>query len=258
MVRTSVVQLIFFIALVSVSAMFVGTVVTEAGLYSQAIDDRSDREAAAIHTEITIINDDETDANYDGENVILYVKNVGGETIEPGDLEVLVAGEYATITDTEVLEGDHWREGRVAEIQAEGDCEPGDCRVTAQAHGDEAFLEFEYRVAFWAEEQDELEENGDDADYTVDASEDEFTVTMETDPVQDGEEVEYEVEYDGDGTVEIDGEETSSEGETNDEGEDETTVELEDVEEGETIELTLETGWDSDTIVIEVVDGTEE
>ncbi len=244
MVRTSVVQLIFFIALVGVTAMAVGSVVTDAGPYAQALDDESDREATAIKTDLSIINDADADGNYDGEVVTLYAKNVGGETVGTDDLEVLVNGEYATVTSAEVIDGDRWREGRVAELEVEIDLDPDDHRVAIRIDGDRDHLEFRYRVAFWSDEQDEalVEDNSSYLNRT------ESTVVdlgMETDPGQDGEAVEYSTDSDLEPVLD------PETGETDAAGENTTTLDFSDVEEGGTVEVTLDTGWDEDVITIE-------
>ena len=244
MVRTSVVQLIFFIALVGVTAMAVGSVVTEAGPYAQALDDESDREATAIRADLSIINDADSDGNYDGETVTLYVKNLGGETVDTDDLEVVVNGEYATVTSAEVIDGDRWREGRVAELEVEIDLEPDDHRVAIRIDGDRDHLEFEYRIAFWSDEQDGalVEDNS----YYLNRTESTVVdLGMETDPDQDGEAVEYSTDSDLEPVLD------PETGETDAAGENTTTLNFSDVEEGGTVEVTLDAGWDEDVITIE-------
>ncbi|MCU4743912.1 LamG-like jellyroll fold domain-containing protein [Natronoglomus mannanivorans] len=139
-------QLILFIAVVSVTTLFVGALVVEVGLYSQAIGDEGERAGAAIDAEITIVNDPDAGGTYDEdtETVTLYVKNVGGSTLEPADLDVLLDGEYVTSTAKTVRDGDHWRPGRVLEITIDRSLERGWHRVLVSVGGVQETLSFEY------------------------------------------------------------------------------------------------------------------
>lgn len=128
MVRAAVVQLLLFIAAVSVSTVFVGGVVTEAGLYSQAVGHESDRTTAALDAEIALIDDAEADSIYDDSNgtVTLYVKNVGAGPLEPSTAAVLLDGEYVRPSETRVLGADsdsgasRWRVETVLELTLDG------------------------------------------------------------------------------------------------------------------------------------------
>lgn len=127
MVRAAVAQVLLFIAAISVSTMLVGVVVTQAGLYAQSVEDDRDRRAAAADAEIAIVNDADANATYDGaeERVTLYVKNVGGGTLEPDDADVLLNGEYVRPSETTVhgddTGSDGWRVQTVLELAIDVD-----------------------------------------------------------------------------------------------------------------------------------------
>lgn len=146
MVRDSVTQLILFIAVVSVATLLAGTMVVEVGLYAQSIGDDGDRAATAIDADVTIVNDPESGATYDEgtETVTLYVKNVGGSTLEPADLDVLLDGEYVTPTAKTVRDGNHWRPGRVLEVTIDRPLERGSHRALVDVDDVQATLSFEY------------------------------------------------------------------------------------------------------------------
>ncbi|WP_226004564.1 LamG-like jellyroll fold domain-containing protein [Natrinema salinisoli] len=146
MVRASVAQLILFIAAISVSTLFVGVIVTETGLYVQAVEDEGDRETAAIDAEIEIINDPEAKAVYNetDETVTVYVKNVGGGTLNPDDLEVVVNGELATVTETDVIGGEPWRRNRVLAVTLDHAIEGGTNRALVRIDGSRDLLSFQY------------------------------------------------------------------------------------------------------------------
>lgn len=139
MVRAAVTHAILFIAAISVAAVVAGLVVSEAGSYAQSVEDESERDVAAIDAEIEIVNDPEAGATYDEteETVTVYVKNVGGSTLQPGDATVLLNGEYAEPDETRVLgtETDEWRVDAVLEltIEIDGGLEGEDHRVVVEA-----------------------------------------------------------------------------------------------------------------------------
>lgn len=145
MVRTSVAHVVLFIAIVSVTAMAVGAVLTGVGAYAQSVGDEGDRDGAAIDAEVAIINDPEVGATYDepDETVTLYVKNVGGSTLDPADLELLVDGEYVEPTSLRVLDGDRWRRAAVLEVTAEEPLAVGSHRALVDVLGARESLAFE-------------------------------------------------------------------------------------------------------------------
>ncbi|MCU4752990.1 PQQ-binding-like beta-propeller repeat protein [Halobacteria archaeon AArc-curdl1] len=251
MARNSVVHLVLFIAVVSVSAIAVGILVTQAGLYSQALEGESEREQASLETDLSIINDPEAGTTYDAdsETVTLYVKNVGSRTLEPGDLDVLLDGEYVTATSA-VVDGDDWRPGTVLEvtIDLEEPLERGIHRATVNVHGVSDTLEFTHRVVFWLE-PDADGVTCDEERCVIDADEvDSLTVTMGTDPTQEDVPVEYAVNDTSVLSLE------SETGVTDSNGQNETVVVPE--ADGEA-SLVVDAGWDRDTLVFEVENATE-
>jgi len=248
--RESIVQLVFFVALVAVAAVLVGVLTTGAAEYADAVDGGSEREAGAIDAEVALVNDAESDANYDGDRLTLHVKNLGSDSLDPGGLEVLVDGAYhepATID----APAEGWRAGSTLTVDIEGDLDPGDHRAVVRVDGAEDRLTFEYRIAFWTGDQPDLEAVGDDR-YAFNATDaGGFDAAMATEPLQDGATVEYAV---NDTDVATFGGEARADGET-DGGEDAVTLELADgAEDGDVVEISLGTGWDDDSIVVVIED----
>ncbi len=253
--RESIVQLVFFVALVAVAAVLVGVLTTGAAEYADAVDGGSEREAAAIDAELVLVNDAESDANYDGERLTLHVKNLGSDSLDPDALEVLVDGEYYEPAAVDVpAEG--WRAGSTLTVDVEADLDPGDRRAVVRVDGAEDRLTFEYRIAFWTADQPDLEAIGDGR-YAFDATDAEgFDATMATEPPQAGVDVEYAV--DDTDVATVGGEETAG-GETDGDGEDAVTLELADgAEDGDVVEISLGTGWDDDSIVVVIEDDGED
>lgn len=256
MVRVAIGHVILFIAIVGVSTMLVGVVVTQTALYSQAVDGESERDAATIDAEIEFISDPEAGAIYDEANgtVSLYVKNVGGDTLEPDAATVLLDGEYADEVDSSVVgpgdEYDSWRVGNTAQFVIDEHLDPGDHRAVVEVDGARNVLEFEHRIAFWLEPTDEDgEETCENGTCTVDQNEtDELELTMATEEPQDGESVEYAVNDTDIATLDPDA------GVTDADGENSTTLDL--YEEGD-VRVELDTGWDDDELVIRVVDTSD-
>ncbi|MFC3958818.1 archaeal flagellar protein G [Halovivax cerinus] len=146
--RESIVQLLLFIAIVSATALAVGTMVSQSGTVADSIDDQSDRRVAALETDVTIVNDPQVDpydpaaAGGDG-GVVVYVKNVGDATLQPGSLEVLLNGTYADDANATVSSTDRWRSGTTLRVTIPGDPGPGSHRVLVRIDGAEARYTFE-------------------------------------------------------------------------------------------------------------------
>ncbi|WP_254762288.1 archaeal flagellar protein G [Natrinema marinum] len=140
MVRTAVAQVLLFIAAVSIAAAFAGTIVTQSSVFAQSTADEADRTVATIDAEIVVINDPAAGATYDDADgqVTLYVKNVGGETLEPAALEVVLDGTYVGSGErsTRVLEsGDEWRVGTVLEVTIDRFLAAGEHRAAVTIDG---------------------------------------------------------------------------------------------------------------------------
>lgn len=150
MVRASVAQVLLFIAAVSGATLLAGGVVTESGVYAQSVADESEREVATLDAEIAIINDADAGATYDDsdERLTLYVKNVGGSSLEPNESEVLVDGEYVRPSERTVLGTDTaaapWRVDTVLELTIDlaEPLEAGEHRVAVEVHSARELLTF--------------------------------------------------------------------------------------------------------------------
>ena len=255
MARTSITHLVLFLAVVSAAAIGVGVLVTEAGLYAQAIDDESDREQAALETDLTIINDPEAGSTYDAdsETITLYVKNVGGRTLEPDALDLLVDGEYVSdgATERTVVDDDRWREGAVLEVTVDRSLETGSHRIVATLDGARSTLEFTHREVVWLADQPPA--TCADGECTVVASEENLTLTMGTDPVQDGVDVTYSIPEDTREEITL----TRTAGTTNADGENATVLSFEDLaaedDVDETVRVTVDAGWDTDELLVRIV-----
>ncbi|WP_339105615.1 flagellin [Haloterrigena salinisoli] len=252
MVRTAVVQLLLFTAAITAAMLFAGTVATEAGLYAQSVDDEGDRDVATLDTEIAIINHPAAGTTYNetGDELTIYVKNVGDGSLEPAAVDLLIDGEYVRPNETRVLEGTDpvWREEAVLELTAPSSLEPGTHRVVVGTNGARDRLEFEHRIAYWLSPagQNGTADSCDAETCTVSLNEtddDGLTLEMATDPDQPNESVSYASSNTTVATVDPEN------GTTDAAGTDSTTLNLH--ETGETT-VTLDVGWDTDEIVIRV------
>lgn len=251
MVRAAIAQLILFVVLITASLGVVGMALTQTQLYSQAVDDETDRTVADVDAEVVIIDDSAAWSVYDddAETVTLHVKNVGGGTLEPDALDVLVDGQFVENTSATVLDGDHWRPGSVVRLVLPWELDPGAHRAVVRIHGAQDLLRFEHRLAFWHDPSGEPGTSDCDAEScTVDANEtDTLTLTMGTDPVVTDETVEYWSTNETVATV------SPTSGVTDGAGENSTTLSL---ESDGTTEVWLDTGWDDDVIEITVVNAS--
>jgi flagellar protein FlaG len=148
-VRESIVQLLLFVAVVSATALLVGTIIAGATDLAGSVADDGDRVATELDADVAIVNDGGTDA-YDPDaaggdgGVVLYVKNVGGSTLEPAALEVVLNGTYVTGAETAVVDADRWRAGSVLAVTIPTAVDPGTHRVLVRVHGNEDRLTFEH------------------------------------------------------------------------------------------------------------------
>lgn len=257
MVHDSITHLLLFIVFVILATMLVGVVTGDINSYAQSIDRETDRQVLHIETELTILNDPLAGTTYDddADTLTVYVKNVGGETLEPTNVVTLVNGQYADDTSTEVIDSDRWRVGTVLEITVHLD-EPLDRaehRLTVDLNGVQETITFDHREAFWLDPDSETEFEGEY--YTVDLNEsDTFNLSMATEPIQEEESIEYTLDN---ATVATFNETnaTNATGVTDEYGEDETVLDLH--EEG-SVFVELDVGWDRDTIELRVEDSANE
>ncbi|NIB99360.1 flagellar protein G [Halobacterium sp. R2-5] len=139
--------LIIFIASILVAASVAGTMTNGVQRLSGALGDRSVDVSQEIRTDVELINDPGTPSSiYDSDNetITLLVKNTGSQTLaaQPGTFDVLVDGQYATPSDANVIGGESWQTGDVAEVTIVRNLTAGDHRVVVIVNGDREVLEF--------------------------------------------------------------------------------------------------------------------
>ncbi|WP_247730015.1 flagellin [Halovivax limisalsi] len=239
--RESIVQLVFFVAVAAVTTVFVGSIVTNAAIFGGAVENAGERDATAIDTEIAIVNDPAVDAyepaDGGGNGVLtLYVKNVGGSTLEPAALEPLVDGAYVTNVTTTVRDADRWYAGTVLEVAIETTLDPGDHRVLVDVNGQRDRLTFEHRIAYWGEPDNATLQDG-----VWVADNDTVDLPILTDPDQPDETIDLTVNDTATATVDPDPVTTGSDGTA------ETTLSF---SQTGTVTVTLDSGWDTDEIVV--------
>lgn len=255
MVRTSITHLIFFIAIVNASTLFVGMIVNDVGLYAQAVDQESERDAITVDTELAIVNDPKAGTTYEEETgeITLYVKNIGDATLEPEKIDVLLDGEYISTVSWNIINSDQWRPGTVLELTLDPETalDRSEHRIVIDIHKTQEFLEFTHRVAYWLD-PDTGEEFTDD-EYTVDLNDTEnLNLTMATEPIQEDESIDYKLNNSTVATFNATGDVTDT-GITNTSGQNTTALDLH--EEG-TIQVDLDIGWDTDEIVVRVINSS--
>ncbi|MFB6268381.1 MAG: CARDB domain-containing protein [Halobacterium sp.] len=139
--------LIIFIASILVAASVAGTMTNGVQRLSDALGDRSVDVSQDIRSDIEIISDPGSpDSIYDGanENVTLLVKNTGTATLsaQPGQVDLIIDGEYVTPETVTVVNGNGWTTGNVARVNASANLSTGDHRVVVIVNGDREVLEF--------------------------------------------------------------------------------------------------------------------
>lgn len=124
-----------------IAASVAGTMVTNVGHVSDAIDTQSVNAEKRIDTDIEVISDPGSGAVYNGSGgVSLLVKNTGGDTLaaEPGTMDVLIDGEYvssSTQTVT-VLDDEYWRPQTVVRLEFTKSLSSGEHTVVLVINGD--------------------------------------------------------------------------------------------------------------------------
>ncbi|MCU4751736.1 flagellar protein G [Halobacteria archaeon AArc-curdl1] len=148
MASESVSTLILFIAAMLLAAAIAGTLVANVNDISNSIDTQSSNVQQQLDTDIEIISDAGSDAIYDNDtgNITLLVKNTGQETLanDGTGIDVLVDGRFVSSNnfEIEVVTGEVWRRGEVAEIIIEEPLESGEHRVVVDVGGDREVFEF--------------------------------------------------------------------------------------------------------------------
>ncbi len=148
MASESVSSLILFIAAMLLAAAIAGTLVTNVNDISNSIDTQSSNVQQQLDTDIEIISDAGSDAVYDDDtgNITVLVKNTGQETLadDGTGIDVLVDGSFISSenVDIEVVTGEVWRRGEVAEFTIDEPLESGEHRVVVDVGGDREVFEF--------------------------------------------------------------------------------------------------------------------
>lgn len=156
MASVSASHLIIFIASIVIAAGVAGTLTSEVGRLSGAIDDIGLDLSQDIRTDIEIISDEgseDKDGNTaydpspgDGDgNVTLHVKNTGARKLPstPDTVDVFVDGEYVSNVGISIVDASEWRVGNVAELEIDtGDLASGDHRLKVVVDSDEEVFEF--------------------------------------------------------------------------------------------------------------------
>ena len=139
--------LIIFIASLLVAASVAGTMTTGVNRLSESLDERSLDVSADIQTDVEIISDPAGGEIYNGteNNITVLVKNTGSRTLDhdPGDIDVIVDGQYRSDVSTSVIGGDTWAEGSVIRLTVSDVTLSGtDHRVVVTINGEREVLEF--------------------------------------------------------------------------------------------------------------------
>lgn len=112
--------LIIFIASLIVAATVAGTMTSGVTQLNAALDDRTVDVSENIRSDIDIISDPASGEVYDdaNNNVTLLVKNTGSGTIDhdPGNVDVILDGQYRSNVTTEVIDGNSWTVGSVVRL----------------------------------------------------------------------------------------------------------------------------------------------
>ncbi len=147
MASVSVSHLILFIASMMVAASVAGVFTESIGQLSGAVSEQGFDVSSDVRTDVEIISDSGSDAIYNNtsETITLYVKNTGTERLaaEPGELDVLVNGQFVTDYTVTRADGDGaWRPGTVIRLDIQRSLTSGDHRVQLTVNGDQEVFEF--------------------------------------------------------------------------------------------------------------------
>jgi archaellum component FlaG (FlaF/FlaG flagellin family) len=112
MPANSATHLIFFIAAIIIALTLVGVFTLVIDDLSDALENRADSERKSIRSRIEIINDlVAMPYNNTTKTVDIYVKNTGGQILDPGGSLILIDGMNVTYTYTIVGGGSNWTQG---------------------------------------------------------------------------------------------------------------------------------------------------
>jgi len=130
-----------------VAASVAGVFTESIGQLSGAVSEQGFDVSSDVRTDVEIISDSGSDAIYNNtsETITLYVKNTGTERLaaEPGELDVLVNGQFVTDYTVTRADGDGaWRPGTVIRLDIQRSLTSGDHRVQLTVNGDQEVFEF--------------------------------------------------------------------------------------------------------------------
>ena len=144
MASVSTSHLILFIASMIVAASVSGVLIDGVQRLSMAVDDQSVDVSRNIRTDVEVISDPAAGNVYAENSTTLLVKNTGSRRLAatPGQLDVLVDGEYRTNVTVDVVDGETWDVGNVAKVVIDGPLDSGDHRVLLVVEGDREVFSF--------------------------------------------------------------------------------------------------------------------
>lgn len=109
--------LILFIAAIAVAGVAAAGMAKVVGSMAHELGERGEVMSQAIGTDVALINDpDNVPYDSGAEELTLYVKNTGSQTLMVEELSVLVNGQHRTFT-SQLLDGaTRWSQGTVLEL----------------------------------------------------------------------------------------------------------------------------------------------
>lgn len=147
MASVSASKLILFIASLIIAATVASTLTASVMDLDRALQGSGLAAADRIETDIEIVGDTGSDAIYNetSGNITLLVKNTGQKDLyaQPSQIDVLIDGQYATISEIETPEntgGSGWDQGEIIRLTVPASLDSGPHRITVHVVGDEDSL----------------------------------------------------------------------------------------------------------------------
>ncbi len=131
-----------------IAASVAGVFTDSIGQLSGAISEQGFDVSSDVRTDVEVISDSGSDAIYNSTSatITLYVKNTGTERLaaEPGELDVLVNGQFVTDYTVTRADGDgDWQPGTVVRLDIQRSLAlDEDHRVQLTVNGDQEVFEF--------------------------------------------------------------------------------------------------------------------
>lgn len=153
MASVSASHLIIFIASIVIAAGVAGTLTSEVGRLSGAIDDIGIDLSQDIRTDVEIISDEGsefsngTNTAYSSANgnVTLHVKNTGSRSLPStsDSVDAFIDGEFISSIEITVVDASEWRVGNVVKLEIDtGTLSSGDHRLKVVVGSDQEIFEF--------------------------------------------------------------------------------------------------------------------